>query len=123
MDEVLDGLSGIHATCRFTEVGAAAEGAVLVDGASAIAPDERTAPGLRIGRIRERFTPSGAGAFSRDESFARSKHRRFSGEAELAASRASPARAGEIDSLNFRVDGLNGLDRYCLIHLKYGGHY
>ena len=93
VDEVEDMGAGIHAAGGLAEVGAAAEGAGLVDEATGGAGIEQGAGAVFADG--EGFSAGGAEGFGGDEGFAAREVGDFSGELELAASGAEGALALE----------------------------
>ena len=91
MDEVADFLAGVGSAGGFAEVGAAGEGAGIVDGAAAVRAQEGTGT---ICRKWEFFLPGGAGSGAGDEGFA-------PGEERGAAGQAEPAAFGAVEAVSF----------------------
>ena len=85
-------------------MGAAAEGAVRIDGAAAIAAQQRAgAVGMRF----QSLAPTGTDAPGRIKRFALCQQRGVAGEAKMAATGAHFALAGKGTSLQFGIDGLD----------------
>lgn len=96
MDEVADFLAGVRAAGGFAEVGAAGEGAGIVNGATAVRSQQRAGA---VCRQREFFLSGGAGGGVGHEGFA-------PGEKGGAAGQAEPAAVGAVQAIP--LDGTLG---------------
>jgi hypothetical protein len=117
MDEMLDGFAWIGTAGFGAEVGAAAEGAVFVDGATVIAAEQGTATGLAVSAVRESFSSHRAYSVSCDEGLAGSEHRRFSGQSKVAASGSRDAIAGDVELFNIGVHRTRFENRFVFGHV------
>lgn len=108
LDEIGDLLSRIRSTRLGAEVGATAEGTVLVDGATPVRSEQGTGTfGMRLhGR-----TTRGAHSLGRVERFRFRHLRRPPGEPEMATARAQQAITMGRTSLDRRIDRAQFGDR------------
>jgi hypothetical protein len=92
LDQIGDVFARIHAAGLGAEVGAAAERAVRIDGAAAVASQQRAGA---VGVWFEDFAAAGAHAFGGMESLATREQGRVAGDAKMAAAGAHLALAGQ----------------------------
>ena len=121
LDEIRDMFAWIHATGFGTIVGAAAERAVLIDGAASVAPQEG-AGSVRVGF--ECLAPAGTDSEGCVQSLPTGEHGRVTCQPKVTATGAHLTLAGQrpaleigINCLNFLVaDWLGGGHAVCIQH-------
>jgi hypothetical protein len=104
VNEIGQVFSRVHASGGFTKVGAAAEGAMRINGAAAIAAEQWAGP---IGVSFELSAATGADAFGEVQSLTEGEKRRFAGEAKMAAATAELAITREGAALDLGIDSLD----------------
>jgi hypothetical protein len=117
-DQVEDFAARVGAAGGGAEMGAAAEGAILVDEAAAVLAQERA---IALARGGQRLAPGGADGLRGDERLAAGELRRFAGQAELAALGAAEAGAFDRPGVDLAVDGADFSERFAPFGRGAGG--
>jgi hypothetical protein len=122
LDQISDVFARVHAAGLSAEMGAAAERAVLIDGAASVAAEERAGT---VWVWFEDFAAAAAHAVGCVERLASREQRRVAGDAKMAAACAHFALAGQGTALQLGVDGLDlgtMRGRFRVFHAAWSQH-